>query len=661
MKKIVSAVLLFGFGLPGAAQVYSPVIQKAGQPDATSLKTLTEGIYRQAGATTARERAEAIWRFFLTDGRYVKPGFWYHIAGWAYEEPLGEVLDPVKLMNSYGFGLCYHIAPLLAAAWKAGGFEDARVWFLTGHTVAEVYYDGAYHYFDSDMMGYNPVGSGSIKKRPVASVHQIEQNGNIILGNLLAPRRVNPARVDPPWYPADVAADAIGGLAELFTTTADNHLYAFQREPEGHRMDFTLRRGERMIRYYHPEAKDAYYLPYRFDGRTYQEFPVEFARYHIRTADGPQSQKDKRRWGTGRIEYRPPNPTGASVTFPMPSPYVIIDAQFAMNANLAGEGDSVSAETSTDSGRTWIAAATLKGPHHGTWTFEPAVVVKSAHGRLTSVSGTYGYQLRLTGRVASVRDIVLTTRFQLNPRTLPELAPGHNEMVYRASRDVRTEIPVRADQFARFASIVKNAAYASGAGQGYVRNETQSAGAVAFELSNADGSEIVALDAGGRFLDLRDGLAPDKLTAEVRKVTPWPAAGAPGPKASLSWALHREGPYNLLWSYNPQPIWKDGKAMDRLLRWPEVDRHVGEIPPGTRRVWVRYEMQGIAIDDFRLALTKAAGTSSPLTITQEWLENGTKKSHTERIAAGVRDMRYGIDIPKGVAVAREALIIECPR
>jgi hypothetical protein len=101
--------------------------------------------------------------------------------------------------------------------------------------------------------------------------------------------------------------------------------------------------------------------------------------------------------------------------------------------------------------------------------------------------------------------------------------------------------------------------------------------------------------------------------------------------------------------------------MDRLLRWPEVDRHVGEIPPGTRRVWVRYEMQGIAIDDFRLALTKAAGTSSPLTITQEWLENGTKKSHTERIAAGVRDMRYGIDIPKGVAVAREALIIECPR
>ena len=110
---------------------------------------------RVAGAHTEREKAEAIWRFFLTDGRFVKPGFWYHIAGWTYEEPAGEVLDPMKLLNSYGFGLCYHIAPLLEAVFEAGGFADARCWFLTGHTVAEVFYDGGYHYFDSDMMGYN--------------------------------------------------------------------------------------------------------------------------------------------------------------------------------------------------------------------------------------------------------------------------------------------------------------------------------------------------------------------------------------------------------------------------------------------------------------------------------------------------------------------------
>src|SRR6202171_5293285 len=140
------------------AQVYSPQVLVKDQIDASDLSTLVHGIYAQAHASTPREKAEAIWRFFLTDGRFVKPGFWYHIAGWSYEEPLGEVLDPIKLLNNYGFGLCYHIAPLLEAVWEAGGFSSARVWFLTGHTVAEVFYDGAYHYFDSAMMGSTTIG-----------------------------------------------------------------------------------------------------------------------------------------------------------------------------------------------------------------------------------------------------------------------------------------------------------------------------------------------------------------------------------------------------------------------------------------------------------------------------------------------------------------------
>jgi hypothetical protein len=98
---LLIAIVLTGGNLLG--QVYSPVVLKVGQPDPTNLKALALGIYKQADAHTPREKAEAIWRFFLTDGRFVKPGFWYHIAGWAYEEPLGEVLDPMKLLNSYGF------------------------------------------------------------------------------------------------------------------------------------------------------------------------------------------------------------------------------------------------------------------------------------------------------------------------------------------------------------------------------------------------------------------------------------------------------------------------------------------------------------------------------------------------------------------------------
>src|SRR4051812_16618966 len=196
----LSAMLALPAALPSAAQIYSPVITKTGQIDATDLKTMAAGIYQQAGAKTPREKAEAIWRFFLTDGRYVKPGFWYHIAGWAYEEPLGEVLDPIKLINSYGFGLCYHVAPLLEAVYEAGGFEDARVWFLTGHSVAEVYYDGAYHYYDSDMMGYN------VTRGHVVSVRELANNPGIVLNKMTGPKQVREGAVDKPWYPADVRA-----------------------------------------------------------------------------------------------------------------------------------------------------------------------------------------------------------------------------------------------------------------------------------------------------------------------------------------------------------------------------------------------------------------------------------------------------------------------
>ena len=204
MLRAASIFLLILFASTSHAQVYSPKVLHKGQPDPTDLGRLAEGIYAEAGAQTPRERAEAVWRYFLTDGRFVKPGAWYHIAGWAYEEPSGEVLDPLKLLNSYGFGLCYQIAPLLEAVWKAGGFEDARVWFLTGHTVAEVFYDGAYHYFDSDMMGYNPIGRGAVKQLPVASVHQIEQDGRIFLSKLKSPTEVDMTAVDQPWYPGDV-------------------------------------------------------------------------------------------------------------------------------------------------------------------------------------------------------------------------------------------------------------------------------------------------------------------------------------------------------------------------------------------------------------------------------------------------------------------------
>ena len=688
----ILAVLLLAASLPfiAAAQVYSPKVLVKGQPDATNLTELARGIYAQAGARTPRERAEAIWRFFNTDGRFVKPGFWYHIAGWAYEEPMGEVLDPLKLLNSYGFGLCYQIAPLLEAVFKAGGFEDARVWFLTGHTVTEVFYDGAYHHYDSDMMGYTTVGKGPVKELPVASVHQLEQDGGIIMSKLRGPRDASRSLVDDPWYPADVREGAMGGLAELFTTAADNRLFPFQRYPGGHTMEFVLRPGERLVRWFEPHPDRLSYLPHKFTGRDWLEFPHEIPAYNILTEDGPHSQKDGRRWATGLLEYHPPlwdrrayyprfapgfndgfrvpatggirpAPVPATAVFEVRSPYVMIDAAFDADVKLASAGESLAVETSTDDGRRWVPAGSLRGPHEGRWKAEPGTVVRSEHGRRTAVTGGYQYLVRFTlnGAGAELRDVMLATRIQVNPRALPALAAGANQLVYTAGpRQVRRAIAIEREQAAEIAERLTDARYVSENGQGYWVAAKEGPAELVFRLAGPDGA-VAAFDAGGHFLDLSGGLAPDKYTAEVRKIA---AQHTGSPRhASIAWSLSPKGPFQTVWEYDPVLKWKDGDPIDRTLCWPEVDRSITAVPSGTRAIWVRYRMQGMALDDIRLAVETAADAgASELEITHTWRENGAEKRHAQRIAAGAEATRYTVNTAAGAVIANEAVSLACP-
>ena len=551
VSRFVAALfLILTLNQDGGAQVCSPTVLLQGQVDSTSLAALAGSICAKAGATTPRQKAEAIWRFFLTDGRFVPPGFWYHIAGWAYEEPGGEVLDPMKLLNSYGFGLCYHLAPLLEAVYEAGGFEDARVWFLTGHSVTEVFYEGGYHYFDSDMMGYNTVGSGDPGKLPVASVSQISLDGNIILGRLMSPTQADSSRVDYPWYPADLREAAIGELAGLFTSTEDNWLFPYTRYSQGHSMDFLLRRGESLILYFKPETPDSFYLPYKHVGSTWTEVPQEVAEYGIRTGDGPRSQKDLRRWATGRLEYRPvlnsetayypargrgfnqnlllPDPAGgrdylsprrpggtAQAVFEMQSPYVLLDAMISLRVSLEDQTQGLSAEISLDGGRNWGLMGQVNGPFHERWCAEPAVVVQSPHGAMTAVSGSYSYLMRLSmsgsRQAAPIRisEIEIKSRFQLNPRTLPALAAGHNEVRYHPGpAHQRRSVPVGLSRLSQYAFREVDVKCLTEEGQEVLWPEDGRSAEIVFQLEAPGGSALTGFDAGARFLDLRDGLAP---------------------------------------------------------------------------------------------------------------------------------------------------------
>ena len=665
MRTSSKCLLLAAVAIPALlssrAQVYSPTVVRDGDVDTTSLHRMAEGIVRNAHAETPRQKAEAIWRFFLTDGRFVRPGIFYHIPGWAYEEPLGEVLDPIKLVNSYGFGLCYQDGPLLAATWEAAGLP-ARVWFLTGHTVAEVYYEGAFHYYDSDMMGYTTVGAGPVWSSPVASVQQLEANPKLILNKLISENMTRAGSVDAPWYPADLRAGAIPGLADLFATREDNYLYTGSRYPHAHTMDFTLRPGERMIRYYQAGDQAPRYMPYYRDENSWREFPKDTGEILL-VKSGPRSEKDERRWSVGVLEYRPDISAQIAArsqhrewTYRVTSPYVLLNADFSAKITSA---EGLQAETSIDDGHSWTPAV-VNASGSRTWSAAPARLASSAHGELNAVAGTYGYLLRLRSDkpIRVLPNLLIRSTFQLNPRTLPQLLPGENHFTVTEAQLERREMPVHAATAVAFAKFSLHVRNESEHGQGYLRNEDGHEAELIFALDRERDGRLEAIDAGGRFLNLHSGLAPDKLTAETRKVKPWPADADAPQSASIAWATSPNGPWTTLWAFSDEKkVSAEGSQTLQTLQWPEIDRTVRGLPQGNGPLYVRYRFQNLAVDDVRLATTRTpVARPTTLTVTHCWTVDGKAATFTRSIK-GASNSHYEIKLPESSTALPTAIVL----
>ena len=80
-----------------------------------------------------------VWRY-TRDNTYHNPPltekYWYH--------------NPMLILNSPGFGFCDDVAMLNCFIWTNLGYK-ARMWGLKGHAVSEVYVDGRWELYDSDL------------------------------------------------------------------------------------------------------------------------------------------------------------------------------------------------------------------------------------------------------------------------------------------------------------------------------------------------------------------------------------------------------------------------------------------------------------------------------------------------------------------------------
>jgi hypothetical protein len=448
-RLLLGASVLCGLLVPmlaaGGEAVRTPRILRDGAVDTSSVESIIAAIIRPG--MSQPEKALAVYEFLRTH--------LYHQAAAREgarpdDHEYGVVYDPVKLINVYGYGYCFQSRSALEALWQAAGLE-ARSAGIGGHSVAEVFHDGAYHYLDADQHGYCLLPDG----RTIASIEQISRDPIALIL-----KQANPTK---PFFPATadpkVPYESKHIVASYFASTADN-FYQHDKTVTGHRMDVTLLPGMRYVRRFGGDG--------RWNVRN-KSLDFEYQVGYVDPRVGPKDFITGRGCGNGELLYQPelsgssreyaagvwqheglaqtrdglePAEAGKPgwCVFRIRLPYVIAGwptafkgpakpagaAVVAAAFRRAGEKDAQGISVSTDGGRTWKPV----------WKAEGTGSLRAVADLSEHVAGRYEYLLRFELAAAEkpadarLERLAVNTAFQLAPRTLPAVEEGANRFTF---------------------------------------------------------------------------------------------------------------------------------------------------------------------------------------------------------------------------------------
>ncbi len=438
------AIALMFFHGAALRGVHSPRVVSEHVPDTFSLAD-----YRNYPAwrnLQGQELALAAWKAFVS-----------RETGVAHFQPIREgpdpidwefrmIRDPIKMLNTYGHGFCGAFGPTTAGLFEGLGFKQARAAQIPAcnHNVTEVWYDGAWHYFDTDLRGVIFRRDG----KTIASIEEVREQPDLW---------TNPSRKVEPFFPDD---------------PPDLQVYArtFKEQPAGYRyrwfmggstMDYRLRKGESLTRWWRPQG-----------GRwSHQEEDAEtdfFRRLILKPPYGAKSNHPNFSvWthGNGLFEYAPVLKKGSGdfadgvfdarnvelidngltlakdgegeAVFEVLSPYVIVP----LVGDLDDRGDDreASVVTFTSQGKVRVSISLDFGR-----SFREVEAVNE--GGITTLDLTrylrerYQYLVKftLTGKRGdlALNSLAIRTWVQVAPISLPRLMKGVNHLEYK-TRDQR--------------------------------------------------------------------------------------------------------------------------------------------------------------------------------------------------------------------------------
>lgn len=406
---------------------YTPWIVSQHVPDSSTLENLVHDP-RFAGKA-GQDLAIALWQFMVDRDLGI---FHYFPA----QEPFWgkDLYDPVKVLNVYGFTICHVHANTLGALAKVAGFP-VRLGIIRGHEGTEIFYDGKWHYLDADIQMF-------YRLRPP---HQdtIASREDLYRDSSLVDHQPNPSY---PYHMPDRLPEQMRPLYEI------EPAYLDILEERIHSMDYRLRPGERMTRYFHHCGRWVVFPTY----------PASYAQYPRET--GPEGPTERfwprRQWGNGLFTYAPklsskyrdvdcgadelagldlredgltcPNGTGHAV-FAFESPYIYCGIPDPMRRLPSVNGATVQAAFTLPPG----TAASIEVASDTDWQ-----TIWSSDGRTGEVAcksadftalvdSRYRARMRFTlqGPGATLRQFQTQLWFMVSPHSLPALRNvGPNRM-----------------------------------------------------------------------------------------------------------------------------------------------------------------------------------------------------------------------------------------
>lgn len=587
-------------------------------PDVSSLEAWKKSFIKEG--MSDKEKALAVFNTEVTFQQADAPPN-------EYLQREDAVLDPIKMFNVYGYTLCsVSSANVMCLARYVG--LPARCFTINAHVVPEIFYEGAWHMFDADLIEYFPKADGSI-----ASLEEIV--GGVSKWKAAHPEYATINKTNryaymaqPGWKTGPEVLlrnpfyDYMGWLPCAEFAWGDTMLQfgrinnAWQScYSMGYRVNVQLRAGEKLTRNWFNK------------GMHVNMAGGGDAPGSLKAKIGEGSFRHSPRWGdiapgrvgNGQLEYDVPLASGAfrcgaltaanlaarsedqagpalHVKDPespgvldvrMPSSYVYLGGQ-AMFTPVLGAGGEIKVLVSDNNALDWKPVATITAPGEQTIDLGPLVLRR------------YVYVVRfvLKGRGTGLEKLKLTHDIQHSQRPLPALARGENKITFSA-----------------------------GPQEGSITIE----GAVE---PSSKGKQLLL----GDFHPKLEGYAADAMPRGEGQKSITLNVKTPGDIARLRISDHfvssgKDSVFLIDVSFDGGQTWKtvdrpDGQALPRSFGGRYVT--AGDVPAGTRAAQVRYRSTGrntLAMTNARIDADykQPCGGFRPVQVTYVWEEGGLEK------------------------------------